>query len=386
MPASVKRVAVTPSVNPAIAEFDRADTGLLRIILRGSWRGGSETPSPAGVDAGLASGVTCVTFEARELADWDTRLVSYVRRTLRECEARSIAVDRSGLPRGVQQLLVLAAAVPERQTRQRTSPEPMLARIGSDALAVLASVRSFSTFFGEVLVALGRLSSGRARFPARDFFVAVQDCGARALPIVALVSLLVGLILAFMGAIQLRHFGAQIFVADLVAIGMARDMGAIMVGIIMAGRTGAAFAAELGTMTVNEEIDALRTMGISPVEYLVLPRFLALLLMMPLLCVYGVALGIAGGMLVGIGPLGLGVREYLDHSLSPLSLTMVASGLFKGSVYGAIVACAGCTQGMRCGRSAEAVGAATTSAVVYSIVFIIAACGVLTVMYDVLGF
>jgi phospholipid/cholesterol/gamma-HCH transport system permease protein len=153
----------------------------------------------------------------------------------------------------------------------------------------------------------------------------------------------------------------------------------------MAGRTGAAFAAQLGTMTVNEEIDALRTMGISPIEYLVLPRMLALVLMTPLLCLYGVVLGILGGMLVGIGPLDLSARQYWDHSLAALSVGMVAGGLFKGSVYGVVVACAGCMQGMRCGRSAEAVGSATTSAVVLAIVFIIAACGLLTVVYDVLG-
>jgi len=375
---------VTQAMSPARVALDR-DGGILRIVLRGSWRRGTDTPSPAGVDAALASGVARVAFDARELTDWDTRLVSYVRRALRACEARNIPADRSALPAGVQQLLALAAAVPETKTAGGARPEPLLTRVGNRALAAVASVQSFSGFLGEVLIALGRLLTGRARFPSRDFLLVTQDCGARALPIVALVSLLVGLILAFMGAIQLRTFGAQIFVADLVAIGMAHDMGAIMVGIIMAGRTGAAFAAQLGTMTVNEEIDALRTMAISPIEYLVLPRMLALVLMMPLLCLYGIVLGIVGGMLVGVGPLGLGVHQYLDRSLSSISLTMLAGGLFKGSVYGAIVACAGCMQGMRCGRSAEAVGGATTSAVVLSIVFIIVACGLLTVVYDVLG-
>ncbi|HXK24449.1 MAG TPA: ABC transporter permease [Myxococcota bacterium] len=367
------------------ATLDQSDADVLRIVLRGSWRGGGETPSASVVDAALASGAARVTFDARELVDWDTRLVSYVRSALRACEACGVPADLSALPAGVQQLLALAAAVHEKKTGEAQRPEPLLVRVGDAALAALVSVRSFSTFLGEALVALGRLFTGRARFPLRDFLLAMQDCGARALPIVALVSLLVGLILAFMGAIQLRSFGAQIFVANLVAIGMAREMGALMVGIIMAGRTGAAFAAQLGTMTVNEEIDALRTTAISPVEYLVLPRMLALMLMMPLLCLYGVVLGIVGGMLVGIGPLGLGVRQYLDHTLSPLSFTMVAGGLFKGIVYGVIVACAGCMQGMRCGRSAEAVGGATTSAVVLSIVFIIAACGILTLVYDVLG-
>ena len=178
---------------------------------------------------------------------------------------------------------------------------------------------------------------------------------------------------------------AEIYVADLVAIGMARDMGAIMVGIIMAGRTGAAFAAQLGTMTVNEEIDALATMGISAMEYLVLPRMLALMLVMPVLTLYGDILGILGGALVGIGPLGLGFRQYVQESVAAVTLTYFAAGIFKGTVYGAIIALAGCYRGMKCGRSAAAVGEATTSAVVLAIVLIILSCGVLTVIYDVVG-
>jgi phospholipid/cholesterol/gamma-HCH transport system permease protein len=202
---------------------------------------------------------------------------------------------------------------------------------------------------------------------------------------VSLISLLVGLILAFMGAVQLRQFGAEIYVADLVGIGMARDMGPIMAGIIMAGRTGAAFAARLGTMMVNEEIDALETMGIDPMEYLVLPRMLALMLMMPLLALYSVALGIVGGMLVSVSALDVGFRAYLLETQSALDYSDVAGGLIKASVYGAIVALAGCLRGMQSGRSAAAVGQATTSAVVTGIVFIIVSCGVLTVVYEVLG-
>jgi phospholipid/cholesterol/gamma-HCH transport system permease protein len=371
----------------AVAELalDRADDGVLRIVLRGRWRGDGEMPPAGEAERALTGEIERVTFDARELVDWDTRLVSFVRAVLRACDARGVAADRSSLPTGVQQLLALAAAVPEKKASEPARREPWLARVGNRAVAVTESVRSFSAFLGEVLLALGRLATGRARFPTRDFLLATQDCGARALGIVALVSVLVGLILAFMGAIQLRTFGAQIFVADLVAIGMAHDMAAIMVGIIMAGRTGAAFAAQLGTMTVNEEIDALRTMAISPIEYLVLPRMLALVLMMPLLCLYALVLGIFGGMLVGVGPLDLNARQYWDHSLAALTVSMVLGGLFKGSVYGVVVACAGCMQGMGCGRSAEAVGRATTSAVVLSIVFIIVACGVLTIVYDVLG-
>ena len=230
-----------------------------------------------------------------------------------------------------------------------------------------------------------RLLRGRATFPRTEFAVILQEVGAQALPIVSLISLLVGLILAFMGAVQLRQFGAEIYVADLVGIGMARDMGPIMAGIIMAGRTGAAFAAELGTMMVNEEIDALETMGVDPTEYLVLPRMLALMATMPLLALYAIVLGIVGGLLVSVSALDVGLRAYLLETQHALDYSDVAGGLIKASVYGAIVALAACLRGMQSGRSAAAVGEATTSAVVTGIVFIIVACGVLTAVYDVLG-
>ena len=157
------------------------------------------------------------------------------------------------------------------------------------------------SFLGETSLAFIRLFTGKARFRRVDLVLFIQECGAQALPIVSLISVLVGLILAFVGAVQLRLFGAQIYVADLVGIGMTREMGAMMSAIIMAGRTGAAYAAQLGTMQVNEEIDALETLGLSPVEFLVLPRTLALILMMPLLCLYADFMGILGGGFIGVG-------------------------------------------------------------------------------------
>jgi phospholipid/cholesterol/gamma-HCH transport system permease protein len=304
---------------------------------------------------------------------------------LKDCAARRVEADRQGLPEGVRRLLDLADAVPVKDTSRSSQRAPFLERLGTWAIDSLRGTREFAAFLGESTLAFLRLIRGKARFPWADFGVVVQECGANALPIVSLVSVLVGLILAFMGAIQLSQFGAQIFVADLVGIGMARDMGAIMVGIIMAGRTGAAFAAQLGTMTVNEEIDALQTMGISAMEYLVLPRMLALMLMMPLLTLYADLVGIFGGLLVGVGALDLGFMQYVEQTRSALEVRHFAAGLFKGSVYGVIVALAGCLRGMQCGRSAAAVGDATTSAVVMGIVGIIVSCGVITIVYDVLG-
>ena len=241
------------------------------------------------------------------------------------------------------------------------------------------------SFLGEVTVAVARLATGKARFPRSEFFAVLKSCGAEALPIVSLISLLVGLILAFVGAVQLSMFGAQIYVASLVAIAMVRVMGAIMTGIIMAGRTGAAFAAEIGTMQVNEEIDALQTMGVSPMEFLVLPRMLALVIMMPLLCVYADLMGVLGGFIVGVGMLDLTVTEYYQETVRSISLTNLWIGLFHGAVFGVIVALAGCMRGMQCGRSASAVGTATTSAVVTSIVTIVVATAIITVVCNVLG-
>ena len=237
---------------------------------------------------------------------------------------------------------------------------------------------------GDAALALARFVRGKATFRWVDLFGIIQDCGPSALPIVTLISFLVGLILAFMGAVQLKSFGAQVYVADLVAIAATREMGCLMTGIIMAGRTGAAFAAQLGTMRVNEEIDALTTMGIPAMDFLVLPRMVALILMMPLLTVYSDLLAIFGGAFVGVTMLDLGLIEYLDRTTHALTLTNFFLGVIKGSVFGVLIALSGCLRGMQSGRSAAAVGLAATSAVVTAIVLIVVAEGIFAVVLDVL--
>jgi phospholipid/cholesterol/gamma-HCH transport system permease protein len=240
-------------------------------------------------------------------------------------------------------------------------------------------------FLGEVFIALFRLLTGRARFRRSDLLLFIQETGVDALPIVGLISLLVGLILAFIGAIQLAMFGAQVYVANLVGLGMTREMGAMMAAIIMAGRTGASFSAQLGTMQVNEEIDALKTFGFPPMEFLVLPRMLALILMMPLLVIYADTLGILGGMMVGIGLFDISPLQYMEQTRSSISLTDIGVGVFKGVVFGVLIAVAGCMKGIQCGRSASAVGEATTSAVVLGIVAIIVSDALMTLITNALG-
>lgn len=330
--------------------------------------------------------VTLAEFDAGGVTGWDSGLLTFLLAVIDTCTLKGVTVNREGLPPGVNRLLALATAVPERQGARRGGVRAtFLERVGSAVIDLWRSLCDMVAFIGETFTSLVRLFTGRARFRGSDMLLILRECSSDALPIVSLISLLVGLILAFVGAIQLKLFGAQIFVADLVGIGMVRAMGAIMTGIIIAGRTGAAFAASIGTMQVNEEIDALQTTGVSPMDFLVLPRVLALSLMMPLLTVYADLMGILGGMVVGVFGLDLSAMEYYQETKKAVGLTNVWIGLFSGFVYGVLVAMAGCMRGMRCGRSASAVGDATTSAVVTSIVSIVVATAVITVLCNVLG-
>jgi phospholipid/cholesterol/gamma-HCH transport system permease protein len=356
----------------------------LRVELVGHWRGPDEVPALTGVEQALeaAPGVQRLTLATTALSGWDSGLVTWLLDLLALAARRQLVVERDGLPSGLQRLLHLATAVPERQgARRETSRAPVLDRIGQATLALMASVGDLLGFVGDAVFALGAFLRGRARFRRVEFILLIQECGVQALPIVTLICFLVGAILAFIGAVQLAMFGAQIYVANLVGMAMVLEMGAMMTAIIMAGRTGAAFAAQLGTMTVNEEIDALTTLGLSPMEFLVVPRLLALVTMMPLLTLYGDLLGILGGGLIGVTVLGISPVEYFHQTRDALTLTACAQGLIKGSVYGMLVALAGCLRGMQCGRSAAAVGQAATSAVVTGIVCIITASAILTVIF-----
>jgi phospholipid/cholesterol/gamma-HCH transport system permease protein len=340
------------------------------------------------VEKELTSGprVERILFDTKELKKWDTSLLTFLRKVIDYSSRNKIEVEKRALPKGIQRLLALAAAVPERkEARKGAQKEIFLFLVGMKAEEFYRSAVEMVRFIGEAAIAFSRLFVGRANFRRSDLILLLQECGAQALPIVSLISVLVGLILAFVGAIQLKMFGAQILVADVVGIGMVRIMGAVMTGIIMAGRTGAAFAAQIGTMQVNEEIDALQTLGISPMEYLVLPRMLALIIMMPLLCLYADLMGILGGLVVGIGMLDLGVTEYVNRTREAITLTYLWIGLFHGAVFGVLIALAGCLRGMQCGRSASAVGEATTSAVVTSIVAIIVATAIITFVCQILG-
>jgi phospholipid/cholesterol/gamma-HCH transport system permease protein len=280
----------------------------------------------------------------------------------------------------------LAEAVPEKKgARRDLVASPVLERIGNRFISSLSSIISAINFLGEITLSFMRLLPGKVRFRAVDLFLFIQQSGPEALPIITLISFLVGVILAFIGAVQLQRFGAQIYVADLVGIAIVREMGAVMTGIIMAGRTGAAFAAQLGTMKVTQEIDAFTTIGLQPDEFLVLPRVIALVLMMPLLCLYADLIGVLGGAVVGTGMLDIPLTTYLQETRKAVTLGHLFGGVFKSTVYGVLIALCGCLRGLQCGKSSSAVGDAATSAVVTGIVAIVVACGVFAVAFYVLG-
>jgi phospholipid/cholesterol/gamma-HCH transport system permease protein len=368
--------------------FSRETDDTLLIQLAGSWKIRNVLPSVSELVKEIKSGaqIKRITFDTKDLIGWDSGLLTFLIKIIDQCSKSKINADKKGLPQGVQRLLALASAVPERTGARRESVRiPFLELVGQGALDYWHSTLEILNFIGAAFLAFIGLLRGKAQFRRSELFVIIQECGAQAFPIVSLISVLVGLILAFVGAIQLQMFGAEIYVADLVGIAMVRVMGAIMTGIIMAGRTGAAFAAQLGTMQVNEEIDALKTMGISPMDFLVLPRMLALMLMMPLLCLYADLMGILGGLIVGVSMLDLTVMEYYVETERAVSLNNLWIGLFHSMVFGVVVALAGCLRGIQCGRSASAVGNATTSAVVTGIVGIIVSTAIITLMCQVLG-
>ena len=368
--------------------FEQPGDDTLLVGLKGKWKIGERLPDADEVQSQINSHRTIrrIAFDTRQLSGWDSGLLTFLLKIVNQTSDEGIELDDAGLPKGVKSLLHLATAVPERKgARKKTEHEPIIQRIGEYALGTGRSIVEIIDFIGAAFLAFLKFLAGKARFQRSDLMLFIQQSGAQALPIVTLISVLVGVIFAFIGAVQLMMFGAQIYVADLVGIAMVRVMGPVMTGVIMAGRTGAAFAAQIGTMQVNEEVDALQTLGISAMEFLVLPRMLALVLMMPLLCIYADLMGILGGMIVGVGMLDIDVELYLNQTQKALSLTHFWIGMVHAVVFGILVALAGCLRGIQCGRSASAVGDATTSAVVTSIVAIVVATAIITVVCNMLG-
>lgn len=380
-----------PAAGPAWT-VGRRDAGDAELRLSGSWIA-RETGvrGAADVDEVLAKtgNATRLHFDTRDLGSWDSALIVFLW-ALREAAARDgtrpIDLVDAGLPKPALRLLALAGQTigPAPAGVGRPSPT-LLAVFGYQAIAAWTEAVAVSTLLGETVLRTAAALGGRSLARAADVWQLVREAGPGALGIVTIVNVLVGGILAFVGAVQLRRFGAEIFVADLVGIAMVREMAVVMTAIVMAGRTGGAYAAHIATMQGNEEIDALRAFGIPVFDYLVLPRIVALVAMMPLLYIYGCALGLFGGLIVAVVTLDLTAAAYIEETRAGISHTHFLLGLAKSVSFGALVALAGCRIGLKAGRSAADVGRAATQAVVVGIIGIIALDAVFAVCADALG-
>jgi len=369
--------------------FRRETDGVVQIVLTGDWLGHAGLPDLDQVEKELGATGTArkMEFDASGLGNWNSSLVAFILRCRDYCAAHALEFCTGSLPAGVAGLIGLAQAAPESggDARSATARAPILERIGDSTLAAWSGTQGMVTFLGETVLAFLALLRGRAQFRWADMLLVMQQCGPQALGIVVLINFLVGVILAFVGSVELARFGASVYVADLVAVATVREMASIMTGIVVCGRTGAAFAAQLGTMKVNQEIDAFVTFGISPLEFLVLPRVLALLLMMPLLCLFANLISILGGFLVSSLTLNITPALYLHRTVEAITLPNFVLGVVKGSIFGVLVALTGCLRGIQCGSNAAAVGEATTRAVVAGITVIIAADGLFAVICHALG-
>ncbi len=326
-----------------------------------------------------------ISFDTRHLIKWDSRLLVELSRITDLAASRTIQVDFNGLPVGVQKLLKLTQKETMAPPEKGTNRPSLLEAIGTHTLGYLKQIHEILAFTGEILLSYLRLFTGHACYLKKDLIFFLYDCGPGALPIVTLISFLVGFTLAFIGAVQLKMFGADIYVANLVGLTMTREMGPMMAAIIMAGRTGSSYAAQLGTMQVNEEVDALQTMGLNPMDFLVLPRLTALVLMMPMLAICADFIGILGGFFIGSFSLDISPILYYQQTIKAVHLNHFLVGMTKACVFGYIVAFCGCLKGMHCNRSADGVGKATTSSVVMAIVFIVITDAGFTFFFNILG-
>ena len=363
------------------------EPGVMLVEIVGNWLDRTRLPDASAIEKELSGGgVKALEFDASALGRWDSALMVRILSLNDLCAKAKIVFRSATLPIGLAKLIALSQAVPEKtDAARKTTIPPFLQRVGESGQAAWAGAATMLSFLGESVVALLKLVRGKAQFRGSDTLMVIQQCGPEALGIVALINFLIGMILAFVGATELTQFGASIYTADLVAVATVREMACIMTGIIICGRTGAAFAAQLGTMKVNQEIEAFQTFGIAPFEFLVLPRIVALVLMMPLLCIFANIISMAGGFLVSTLMLDVSPTMYLDRTLASISLTTFLLGIFKGGFFGVIIALTGCLRGMQCGSNAAAVGQATTSAVVTGITWIIASDGIFAVICNALN-
>lgn len=367
---------------PKARVSDRLEGDVLDVSLSGVWRITEARPSWTDLLARRKPAV--VRLRVADMDRWDSSLLLYLFEVQQWCRATGARCELDALPEKIRALLTQLSASHETSVPYDRS-QNFFALVGTATMGLSHKTKEISQFVGECVIGAVRVVKSPQKFRWRDCIYEMQHCGAMALPIVSLISFLTGVTLAYTGALVLRQYGGDIYVADLIGLAVVREMGAVMTGVVLAGRTGAAFAATLGNMKANEEIDALETLGISAVDFLVLPRLVALGVMMPLLALYANALGILGGMAVSLGVLNIPPTAYWVEMGSIVGMSDVSVGVIKALSFGLIVGLSGCLRGLQADRSAAGVGRAATSAVVTSILLIVVSDAVFAVLFNVVG-
>ena len=367
-------------------EVDDPGEGDLRWLLKGDW---TTRAIPAFEPAPPAPSrrPVRVTVHAGGLTALDTGGALLLQRLVDGLGGAGVQVGVTGLAPAHQRLLELvrsrsaAAGSPV----PPPAPEPRLEALGRQVWRHLAEGWALLGFIGETTSVLARAAVRPARFRWRALLATLQSAGVEAVPIISLLAFLIGVVVAYQGGVQLRAYGANVYVVDLVILMVLRELAPMIAAIIVAGRTGSAFTAQIGSMKVHEEVDALRTIGIDPVELLVAPRVVGLVLALPLLTVLAGLMGVAGGMAMAAGQLGVGFHDFLQRAPQAGTLSSFLVGMSKAPVFAAIVATVGCFQGFRVGMGADSVGRHTTMSVVQAIFLIIVADAAFSVLFGWMG-
>ncbi len=325
---------------------------------------------------------TELTFDCTKLTALDTSGAWLLQRTVRELEQRGRQITIIGLQPEFSALLQMVASCTIAPTSAPTAPPNVLIRIGRQSWQIWLNLSGMLAFIGETANILLHSCLQPRRIRWRAIVHNIQTAGFEALPIIGLLSLLMGLVIAYQGADQLQRFGANIFIADLVGLSMLRELSPLLTAIIVAGRSGSAYAAEIGTMKVTEEIDALRTIGVGPTELLVLPKLLALIIALPLLTVFADVTGVLGGMIMARSKLDVSFDVFLNRLGDAVRLSSYLTGICKAPVFAAIIALVGCYQGFQVTGSADSVGRQTTVSVVQAIFLVILCDALFSIVFN----
>ncbi len=360
----------------------------LRVIAGGSWETGALSALDGGLRRLAREPVRFASIDLSAVDSMDTAGAWVLYRTRRDLRARGVAAEFEGVDRSHADILARVEKGDVEQTLVRDELHPviaLIAHIGEASLAVFQECASLLSFLGVTVITLGRSIVRPRRIRFTSLVSHIEQVGLNAIPIVGLLSFLIGVVIAYQGAEQLRQFGAQVFTVNLLGISMLREMAILMTAIVVAGRSGSAFTAQIGTMQVNEEVDAMRTMGLDPIEVLVLPRVLALVIALPLLTVLADLTGLAGGALATVLVVDISLAQFMERLNDAVPLAAFWVGIVKAPVFGFLIAMVGCREGLAVAGSAESVGRHTTKSVVLSIFLVIVADALFSIFFLYIG-